>query len=163
MKKTIIVSILALLLSLGLFPSLSIGDEQMRRKPKDNIMTPEKIAEYRQKLRTILNNKNDGQRFEELEQLAKEVGAGYVNTKIAGTSPLPGGKGTAIHQNPISESELVLNINNALQTETMIDMCNTAAKNFWITLIATIVAFFSVLVAGFSALAAWVAIVKKVK
>jgi len=129
----------------------------MRRKTKDKIMTREKISEYRQKLRTILN-KDGGQRFEELKQLAKEVGAGYVNTKIAGTSTIPDGKGTltTIHQNLISESELVLNINNALQTETMIDVCKTAARNFWVAIIATIIALIS-------ALAAWAAIVKMVR
>ncbi len=119
-------------------------------------MTREKISEYRQKLRTILN-KDEGQRFEELKQLAKEVGAGYVHTEIAPTTTtVPDGNGflTTTHQNPISisESELVLNINNALQTETMIDMCKTADKHFWISMVVAIVAVFS-------ALAAWVAII----
>jgi hypothetical protein len=123
-------------------------------------MTREKISEYRQKLRTILN-KDEGQRFEELKQLAKEVGAGYVHTEIAPTTTtVPDGNGflTTIHKNPISisESELVLNINNALQTETMIDMCNTAAKNHRITVAAAIAAVLG-------ALAAWAAIVKMVR
>ena len=110
-------------------------------------MTRKKITEYRQKLRTILN-KDESQRFEELKQLAKEVGAGYVNTKIAGTSTIPDGKGTltTIHQNLISESELVLNINNALQTETMIVMSKTATENFWIALVAAIAAWAAVVV-----------------
>ncbi len=123
-------------------------------------MTREEIAVYRQKLRTILN-KDDGQRLEELKQLAKEVGAGYVHTTIAPTAiTTQNGKGseTIIHQNPISisESELVLNINNALQTETMIDVCKTAARNFWITMVVAIAAVLS-------ALAAWQAIVKMVR
>ena len=123
-------------------------------------MTRKEIAVYRQKLCTILN-KDDGQRFEELKELAKKVGAGYVHTTIAPTAvTTPNGKGyeTIIHQNPnsISESELVLNINNALQTETMIDVCKTAARNFWVAIIATIIALIS-------ALAAWWAIVKMVR
>ena len=123
-------------------------------------MTREKISEYRQKLRTILN-KDEEQRFEELKQLAKEVGAGYVHTEIAPTTTtVPDGNGflTTTHQNPISisESELVLNINNALQTETMIDVCKTAARNFWVTMLAAMAAVLS-------ALAAWWAIVKMVR
>ena len=119
-------------------------------------MTREKISEYRQELRTILNNKDDGQRFEELKQLAKKVGAGYVNTKIVGAFALPDGQGTTIPQNSISEAELVLNINNALQTETMIDVCKTATRNFWVAIIATIIALIS-------ALAACSAIIKMVR
>jgi hypothetical protein len=121
-------------------------------------MTRKKIAEYRQKLRDILKNEEDeSKRFEALKDLAKEVGAGYVRTEIAGTSTIPDGKGTltTIHQNTISESELILNINNALQTEAMIDMCKDAARKFWVAIIATIIALIS-------ALAAWWAVVKMV-
>ena len=123
-------------------------------------MTRKEIAVYRQELRTILN-KDEGQRFEELKKLAKKVGAGYVHTEIAPTTTtVPDGKGTltTIHQNPIaiSESELVLNINNALQTETMIDMCKTAARHFWISMVVAIAAVLS-------ALAAWAVIGKMVR
>ena len=113
-------------------------------------MTREEIERYRQKLRNILKNEQDeGKRLEALKDLAKEVGAGYVHTKIAPTTTtVPDGNGflTTIHRNPISisESELVLNINNALQIETMIDMCKTAAKNYKI--------------AVYSAIAAWIAV-----
>jgi len=124
-------------------------------------MTREKIAEYRQKLRDILNDEDEKKRLENLKKLAKEVGAGYVHTEIAPTTTtVPDGNGilTTIHQNPISisESELVLNINNALQTETMIDMCRIANRKFWISIVVAIIAFLS-------ALAAWVAIVKMVR
>ncbi len=120
--------------------------------PKSKIMTREEMAVYRQRLRTILINKDDGQRLKELKQLAKKVGAGYVHTEIAPiaiTTPNGNGSETIIHQNPIaiSESELVLNINNALQTETMIDMCKTAARNFWITMVVAIAAVLSALAA----------------
>jgi hypothetical protein len=115
-----------------------------------------KFAEYRQELCTILNNENESQRYEELKLLAKKVGAGYVNTKVVCSDTRKIGTATVtdIRQNPISESELVLNINNALQTEMMIDMCNTAARNFWLALIASIAA-------AMSAFAAWRAIVIK--
>jgi hypothetical protein len=78
----IILIILALLLFLVLFLSPSIGDDRMGGKTKDKIMTREKIAEYRQDLHTILNTDDEKQRYKDLEQLAKEVGAGYVNTNI---------------------------------------------------------------------------------
>ena len=130
----------------------------MNKNNKEKEMTREKISEYRQSLRTILNNKDNDQRLEDLKQLAKEVGAGYVHTQIATTTTIKTATGseTSIYQNPISESELVLNINNALQTETMIDVCNTAARNFWITMVAAIAAVLS-------ALAVWMAIVKMVR
>jgi len=155
--------ILALLLFLVLFLSLSIGDDRMGEKTKDKIMTREKIAEYRQNLHTILNTDNEKQRYKDLEQLAKEVGAGYVNTKIVCSDTRKEGTATItnIRQNPISESELVLNINNALQTETMINMCNIAAGNFKAAMTSARTSFVSALVAMVSALAAWTAIVKK--
>lgn len=124
-------------------------------------MTREKIAKYRQDLRDILKKDDEDKRLENLKKLAKEIGAGYVHTKIAPTATTrPDGNGsvTITDLNPISisESELVLNINNALQTETMIDMCKTAARNFRIAVIASIAAMVS-------ALAAWTAIVKMVR
>ena len=120
-------------------------------------MTREEIEGYRQELHTILN-KDDGQRLEELKELAKKVGAGYVHTTIACSDTIKEGTETTTTtwQNPISESELVLNINNALQTETMIAVCNTASRNFWLTMAAAIAAVLS-------ALAAWAAIVKMVR
>jgi len=110
-------------------------------------MTREEIEGYRQELRTILN-KDDGQRLEELKELAKKVGAGYVHTQIATTTTKKTATGseTSIYQNPISESELVLNINNALQTETIIDMCKTASRNFWIAILAALAAWAAVVV-----------------
>lgn len=120
-------------------------------------MTHKEIAKFRRELCDILA-KDDSTRIEKLTNLAKRVGAGYVHTEIATTTTTKTATGseTLIHQNPISESELVLNINNALQTETMIDMCKTAARNFWITIIASTAAVFS-------ALAAWAAIIKMVR
>lgn len=121
-------------------------------------MTRKEIAEYRQRLHKILNIEDENQRLGELKQLAKEVGAGYEHTEIATATTTTTTTGnetrhdTTTYSNPISESELVLNINNALQTEIMIDMCKTATKNYRI-------AFVAVIAAAFSALAAWSAIV----
>ena len=129
--------IIAVLLIIVLFLSLSIGDDQGR----------ENIAKNRQELQAILKTDNKEKRYNALIELAKEVGAGYVNTTIVGVFKTHTPGELTIPQNPISESELVLNINNALQTETMIDVCKTAARNFWVAIIATIIALISVGVA----------------
>ena len=94
-------------------------------------MTRKKISKHRQTLHDILNKETENERLEDLKQLAKTAGAGYVHTQIVGATlqETPNGYVRQTDQNPISESELVHNINNALQTETMIDVCRTAAKN----------------------------------
>lgn len=121
-------------------------------------MKRKEIAVYRQRLREILNIGDENQRLGELKQLAKDVGAGYEHNEIvaATVTTTHTGSGTShetrTHGNSISESELVLNINNALQTEMMIDMCKTATRNY-------LIAFIAAIAAVFSALAAWSAIV----
>lgn len=122
------------------------------KNSKDSTMTRKKIAEYREELRNILNTDAAG-RLEKLEDLAKKVGAGFVHTKLL--DPVVVEKTdtlTVINkpQNPISELELVQSINNALQTENMIDMCRIANRNFGISIGVVITAFLS-------ALAAWAA------
>lgn len=122
-------------------------------------MTHKEIAVYRQELCCILNTiKDEGERLEALKEFAKKVGAGYVHTTIACSDTIKEGTKTTTTtwQNPISESELVLNINNALQTETMIEVCKTAARNYKIAIAAAIAAVLS-------ALAAWWLIVKMVQ
>jgi hypothetical protein len=59
-------------------------------------------------------------------------------------------------ENVITESEIVHNIQVALQTETTIDMSKTAARNFWIALISAATALLAML-------AAWAAVIVKVK
>jgi hypothetical protein len=49
---------------------------------------------------------------------------------------------------------IVNNINHALQTASMIEMCRIASRNFWIAIVAAIIA-------GFSAVAAWVAVLSR--
>lgn len=156
MNKETIIILAAVIIVLGLVIVIGLIFRPFK-KPKT--MTRAEIATYRQKLRNILNTeKDEKKRLEALKELAKEVGAGYVHTQIASTTTkkTASGSETSIYQNPISESELVLNINNALQTETMIDVCKTASRNFWFTM-------FAALAAILSALAAWVAIIKRVR
>ena len=76
-----------------------------------------------------------------LRQLALELGGSPIST---------------VRQKTANERELVYSIHSALQTETTIDMYNTAARNFWITIILATAAVFS-------ALAASAAIIKMVR
>ncbi|MBA7673315.1 hypothetical protein ES703_81510 [subsurface metagenome] len=112
-------------------------------------MTRKEIQECRQRLREILKNTDEKKRLDNIKELAREVGASTAHTKIVGATTSQRGTMTVteIYQNPISESELVQNINFALQAETMIDMCNTASRNFWIAVVAAIAAVVSALVA----------------
>lgn len=61
MKKTIIVSILALLLSLGLFPLLSIGDEQSKERDDValEIMTVEVIVDQLEKMPRVIEDERN--------------------------------------------------------------------------------------------------------
>jgi hypothetical protein len=96
---------------------------------------------------------DENMRMEALRELAKTIGAGTVNTKFVGaiTRELENGTETKYLQNPISESELVQNINDSLQTATTIEMCRISSNNL-------IVSFFMTLVALGATFAAWFAI-----
>ena len=100
------------------------------------------IDAYRQDLCKILNISDDRQRQKDLVELAKKVGAGYVHTKYAYSTVTEHATGREIISNydSISESELVLNINNALQTETMINTCKIANRSWIVAIIAVVIA-----------------------
>jgi len=72
---------------------------------------------------------------------AKEVGASTTRMVRCVDDPLA--------SNKITETEIVQNIEVALQTATMIDMCKTSAKNYKIAIVSAIAA----------ALSAWVALI----
>jgi len=111
-------------------------------------MTFEEIKQYRQELLNILNINPEGEQHQPLRNLAKKVGAQQPNAK-----------------NVEFRDMIVNNINHALQTASMIEMCKTAAEgyematkvsrnaciNFWI---AAAIAFLS-------AVAAWVAVLNR--
>jgi hypothetical protein len=106
-------------------------------------MTHKEIEEYRQKLTQIKidlkGEENREERITNLLDLAMEVGASTGRQRSADGRVDPVG--------------LVNNIHIALQTASMIDMCKTACRNFWIALIAMLVALGS-------AVAAWVVVYK---
>lgn len=113
-------------------------------------MKPTQIERYRQDLRNILNMEDASQRHQELVQLAREVGAGYVHSKTAVpvTTKVDKGTETIIYRDPISEAELVLNINNALQTETMINTCKIANRSWIVAVIAALISLVSIFMAA---------------
>lgn len=113
-------------------------------------MTNKEIEKHKQKLTEILANDDLSRRLEDLTILAKKIGAS-VARMVAGTASdgLPSGPS----MNMITETEIVHNIQEALQTATMINMCNISSRNFWIALIA-------MMAAAISAIAAWAAVVR---
>lgn len=104
-------------------------------------MAHKEIEGHKQRLVDIKNMSHVGERNEAYIELGAKLGASGCGSNL-----LPAER----------EVEHIRGINQALQTATMIDMCAIAARNFWVAIIATIIALIS-------ALAAWSAIVKMVR
>ena len=104
-------------------------------------MTNEEIENKRNGLIQIVNMSSgtEAERFKELRKLALEVGASHISTE---------------RQKTANEGELVVGIQAALQTASMLNACK-ATKTAWI------VALFSALASMVSAIAAWAAILSK--
>ena len=104
-------------------------------------MTNEEIENKRNTLIQIVNMSSgtEAKRLKELRKLALEIGASH--------------KSTEFHRNA-NEGELVVSIQAALQTASMLNACK-ATKTAWI------VALFSALASMLSAIAAWAAILSK--
>jgi hypothetical protein len=115
-------------------------------------MKRKEIEKKKEELKVILADENAGRRLEKLQKLAKEVGASVIRM---GLPPIIPGEGTPVTRNIITEDDIVHNIQVALQTETMIDMCKTAARNFWITLVAMLIAVFAMLAAWAGVVVNW--------
>jgi hypothetical protein len=124
---------------------------------KGQTMTRKEIETKKRELTEILKEESARSRLEKLQKLAKEVGAsvtrmekiplrhdGTIHAQIVYSNP----------SNEITETEIVHNIQVALQTETMIDMCKTASRNFIIALAASAIALLSTI-------ATWVMALKK--
>ena len=114
-------------------------------------MKRKEIEKKKRDLDEILKEKNAGVRLKKLKALAREVGASVIRME-----PLQMrndmGVTYYVNRDIITESEIVHNIQFALQTETMVDMCKTASRNFWIALAA-------MLIAGLAMLAAWAGVI----
>lgn len=103
----------------------------------DGKMTLKKIKQKRNKLTEILQRDTE-KRTDDLVKLAQEVGASTI--RMGRTTGDP----NEVAQNVITESEIVSNINMALQTSSMILMSKAA--------------ILAAITASVSALAAWAAV-----
>jgi hypothetical protein len=114
-------------------------------------MTREEIEKKRKELTNILIEEDAEKRLEKLQQLAKEVGASI--TRMEKVEIQRDSRGAVRYQtsNEITETEIVHNIQVALETWTMVDVCKTSARNCKVSLSATVIAFLAML-------AAWVAV-----
>jgi len=112
-------------------------------------MKRKEIERKKKELDEILKTEEEitGARLKKLEALAKEVGASVTRMgKILVKHNIYGGQEYR-EENQITESEIVHNIQFALQTETMINECKTASQNFWIAVGAMMIAVFAMLAA----------------
>jgi hypothetical protein len=99
-------------------------------------MTSKEIEKFRKRLVEVLKREKSDERTAALYELAKEIGAS-TGRRRSGEDVDPVG--------------LVDNIHYALQTASMVDMCRTAGRNYWIAFVASLIAFLS-------AAAAWAAV-----
>jgi hypothetical protein len=99
-------------------------------------MRLKEINDYRKKLVDTCQIANSGERNKKLLELRAELGASGC------------GRDTSTGER---DAENIAGINQALQTETMIEMCRITDRNVKVAIIATIIALIS-------ALAAWTAV-----
>ena len=116
-------------------------------------MTLKEIQKKREKLACILGEENTESRLKKLQELAKEVGASITRVERVETQRDVMGAVTYKPSNEITETEIVHNINFALQTETMIEMCRISARSHWIALVATIISLLAMVAAWIAAFA----------
>jgi len=121
-------------------------------------MTDEEIEQYGQRLIEIQRKQEASVRVNELQGLAKELGASTLRM-VDTIDDRPTTQGF-LPQNVITEIEIVSNIHSALQTATMINMsktsasmCEIASRNYKIALVAAVAALLSALAAWFAVLA----------
>jgi len=115
-------------------------------------MTRKEIEGKKKGLADILREENTEVRLKKLQELAREVGASVTRIEKVETQKDIHGYIHSKPSNEITEMEIVHNIQVALQTETMIDMCKTASRNFIIAMVASITAFLSMIAAWVAAL-----------
>lgn len=112
-------------------------------------MTLKEIEKNKEELTNILKEQDAEKRLEKLQGLAKRVGASI--TKMVNVQTKQDGARLQYKlSNEITESEIVHNIQEALRTETMIEMCKISARNLRISSLAMLIALLAMI-------AAWVA------
>jgi hypothetical protein len=127
-------------------------------------MTHKESEQYRLNLTEIIKRlpKEVGKELleglkEDLLDLAREVGACTRSVHIKDN-----GKRDIYNA---STEDLISNIHQALNTASTIEMCRISARNFWVAVIASTVAFVSVLIGSaisfLGMVATWVAVLAK--
>jgi hypothetical protein len=118
-------------------------------------MTHKESEQYRLKLTEIIKRlpKEIGEQLpeglkEDLLDVARKVGACTRSVHIKDN-------GSRDVYNASTE-DLISNIHQALNTATTIEMCRISARNFWVALVATVIALLAMF-------AAWAAVVVKAK
>jgi hypothetical protein len=99
-------------------------------------MTQKELKQYQNELVELRKNSLSGKQIDSLLELASKVGAPV-------TELVPDSRYTI--------TDVVNGIQQALQTASMINMAETAARSYWIALVASLIALLS-------AAAAWVAV-----
>jgi len=123
-------------------------------------MTRNEIEQYRKKLAKILHQNDAKQKWEQARNLALEIGAPVWPSKVSDVGELPPDPDAKKlnldmwlrDEWETATAEIARNIHFALQTATMIDMCKTTNRNVWVALIASVVAFLSMLAAWLAAI-----------
>lgn len=114
---------------------------------KGETMTHQEQETYRLKLSTILGDDYPTQdKRLSLQELAKQVGASRYSWARMG------GEGEA------TESQLVDNIQRAIETASMVEMCRTSATMCEVASRNYKIALGAAIVAALSAIAAWIAV-----
>ena len=103
----------------------------------------------------ILKGEDAGVRLDKLKAPATEIGASVTRMGKILVQHEIDGKQRYQDENQITESEIVHNIQFALQTKTMIDECRIASRNFWIALVATLIALLAMLAAWTGVVVDW--------
>jgi len=123
-------------------------------------MTRKEISQHRARLAKILRQTDPKQKWEQVRDLALEVGASVWPSKVTDVGELPGDPRAAKSKldmwyrdkREAATAEIARNIHIALQTATMIDTCRTANRNVWVALMASGVAFLSMVAAWLAAI-----------
>jgi hypothetical protein len=115
-------------------------------------MTNKEIEQCRTKLIQILQLSDPDQKWKQAVDLALKVGAPVWPSKVSNIelSKDPEAAIGALEkyfreEKEKATAEIALNIHYALQTATMINMCKTANRNFWIAIVASLAAWTAVL------------------
>jgi hypothetical protein len=123
-------------------------------------MTRKEIKQHSVGLAEILRQTDAKQKWEQALDLALEVGASVWPSKVSDVGEIPREPGASKLKHDMwlrdereaATAEIARNIHIALQTATMIDMCRTANRNVWVALIASVVAFLSMIAAWLAAM-----------